>query len=119
MTATLYQRIGGYSSILQIATCLFEKHTANPIVKNRYINSDPDKVIRLVTEFMCSGFGGPELYTGKDMISAHKGINISEEEFNAVVDDVIAALEENSIEQSIKDEILVILWSLRREVIKL
>ena len=119
MTATLYQRIGGQSSIQQIATCLFENHTANPIVKNRYINSDPDKVIRLVTEFMCNGFGGPELYTGKDMISAHKGMNISEEEFNAVVDDVIAALEENSIEQSIKDEILVILWSLRREVIKL
>ncbi len=88
-------------------------------MKNRYVNSDPDKVIRLVTEFMCNGFGGPELYTGKDMTSAHKGMNISEEEFNAVVDDVIAALEENSIEQSIKDEILVILWSLRREVIKL
>ena len=119
MSDSLYERIGGPDTIKEIATSLFKNHTSNPTVNNRYVNSDPDEVIRLVTEFMCSGFGGPEEYTGKDMITAHTSMNISEEEFNAVVDDMMAALDENNIDQGIKDEILAILWSLRPEVIKL
>lgn len=116
---TLYTRLGGRPGIEAIASDIFENHTKNPTVKNRYVNSDPVEVKRLVTEMCCAGFGGPEEYTGKDMITAHTGMNINEIEFIAVVDDVLSALDMNNVAQREKDEILCILYSLKPEIIHL
>jgi len=59
-TPTLYDRLGKRPGIEAIATDIFNNHKSNPIVRNRYVNSDPATVIRLVTEMCCAGFGGPE-----------------------------------------------------------
>lgn len=117
--ATLYDRLGGRSRIEAICEDIFNNHVANPLIKTRYAASDPVKVKRLVTEMCCAGFGGPEQYTGKDMISAHRGMNINETEFIAVCDDVLAALEKNKVAKREKDEILCILYSLKNEVVHL
>ncbi len=117
--ATLYERLGKYEGINAIATDIFANHIKNPKVKTRYVNSDAHTVIRLVTEMCCAGFGGPETYTGKDMITAHTGMNINEEEFVAVCDDVLAALDKNNVGKREKDEVLCILYSLKEEVVHL
>jgi hemoglobin len=117
--ATLYERLGKRPGIEAIATDIFNNHVKNPKVKTRYANSDPANVIRLVTEMCCAGFGGPETYTGKDMITAHTGMNINEEEFIAVCDDVLAALDKNNVGKREKDEVLCILYSLKNEVVHL
>lgn len=116
---TLYQRLGGRPAIEAIASDIFDNHTKNPVVKNRYVNSNPAEVKRLVAEMCCAGFGGPEEYTGKDMISAHTGMNINDAEFNAVVDDVLSALDMNNVGQTEKDEILCILYSMKPEIVAL
>jgi len=116
---TLYTRLGGRPGIEAIASDIFDNHTKNPAVKNRYVNSDPVEVKRLVTEMCCAGFGGPEEYTGRDMITTHTGMNINEAEFIAVVDDVLDALDSNNVGQREKDEVLCILYSLKPEVVHL
>lgn len=116
---TLYERLGKRPGIEAIATDIFNNHKSNPIVRNRYVNSDPATVIRLVTEMCCAGFGGPETYTGRDMITAHTGMNINEAEFVAVCDDVLAALDKHSVGQKEKDEILCILYSLKNQIVHL
>jgi len=118
-TETLYARLGGRPAIEAIASDIFENHTNNPVVQNRYVNSDPVEVKRLVTEMCCAGFGGPEEYTGRDMITTHTGMNINETEFIAVVDDVLDALDKNSVGQKERDEILCILYSLKPEIVHL
>ncbi len=62
--------------------------------------------------------GGPETYTGKDMFNAHKGMNISEEEFLAVIEDVLNALQKHGIGQKEQDEVLAILFSTRKDIIR-
>lgn len=114
---TLYERLGKRPGIEQIASDIWDNHISNPIVKNRYVNSDPVKVKRLVTELCCAGFGGPETYTGKDMISSHTGMNINETEFIAVIDDVLKALDKNKAGKREKDEILCILYSMKPEIV--
>jgi hemoglobin len=117
--ATLYERLGKRPGIEAIATDIFNNHVKNPLINTRYANSDPANVIRLVTEMCCAGFGGPETYSGKDMISAHKGMNINAVEFVAVCDDVLAALDMHNVGKREKDEILCILYSLKNEVVHL
>ena len=115
--ASLYDRLGGRPGIEAIVANIWENHVSNPLVNKRYADSDPAEVKRLVTEMCCAGFGGPETYTGKDMITAHKGMNINDTEFVAVCDDVLKALDQNNVGQREKDEILCILYSLKNEVV--
>ena len=117
MSDSLYDRLGGHDSIAAVARTVFENHCKNPLIKTRYADSDPEHVIQRVTEFMCAGFGGTEQYTGEDMLTAHTGMNISETEFNTVVDDVLSALETHNVAQGEKDEILCALWSMRPEIV--
>lgn len=117
--ASLYERLGKRPGIEQIASDIWDNHISNPIVKNRYAASDPVNVKRLVTELCCAGFGGPEEYTGMDMISSHKGMNINEAEFIAVCDDVLKALDKNKAGQREKDEVLCILYSMKAEIVHL
>lgn len=118
-SATLYERLGRRPGIEAIVSDIWDNHIKNPIINNRYAASDPATVKRLVTELCCAGFGGPETYSGKDMISAHKGMNINEAEFIAVCDDVLKALDMNQAGQREKDEVLCILYSLKDQVVHL
>ena len=115
--ATLYQRLGGRPGIEAIVADIWDNHLSTPLVNTRGPASDPAEVKRLVTEMCCAGFGGPETYTGKDMITAHKGMNINDSEFVAVCDDVLKACDKNNVGQREKDEILCILYSLKNEVV--
>ncbi|MFK8068957.1 MAG: group 1 truncated hemoglobin [Gammaproteobacteria bacterium] len=117
MSESLYDRLGGHDPIAALAKTVFENHCKNPSIKTRYADSDPEEVVRKVTEFMCAGFGGTESYTGQDMLTAHTGMNISEAEFNAVVDDVMSALNTHSVGDVEKNEILCALWSMRPEIV--
>ena len=114
---SLYERLGGSAGVARITDDIWANHTNNPLIKQRYTNSNPENVKRLVREMLGAGTGGPETYTGKNMLDAHRSMNISDQEFNAVVDDVLAALTKNEVGQKEKDEILCILWSMKNEIV--
>jgi hemoglobin len=117
-TLSLYERLGRREGIARITRSLIENHMANPLVKSRYENSDMARVEQRVVEFFCAGAGGPETYSGKDMLATHRGMNISEQEFVTVVDDAMSALESNGIDPGTRNDVLAILWSLKGEVIR-
>ncbi len=117
--ASLYERLGRRSGIEGIVEVIWSNHTSNPTIKQRYVNSDPVKVKRLVTEMCCAGFGGPETYSGQEMKAAHKGMNINAEEFVAACDDVLDALGKCNVGKRERDEILAILYSLKSDVVHL
>lgn len=114
---SLYERLGGQSGIAAIVEDIWINHTSNPLIKQRYAASDPEKVKRLVREFFGAGIGGPETYTGQDMLSAHKGMNISDQEFNAVNDDVLKALDSNNVGPDERNEVLCILYSMKADIV--
>jgi hemoglobin len=116
---TLYDRLGGHDGISRITRELIKNHLANPLVKTRYENSeDLARVERRVVEFFCAGAGGPESYSGQDMLSTHRGMNISEQEFITVIDDAMDALTTCGVEVPVRNEVLAILWSLKGDVIR-
>lgn len=117
MSASLYERLGNAEGIASIVDNIWINHTSNPKIKQRYAQSDPENVKRLVREFFGAGIGGPETYTGQDMLTAHKGMNINDTEFVAVCDDVLKALDSNNIGQTEKDEVLCILYSMKAEIV--
>lgn len=118
-TATLYDRLGRHDGITRITRELIRNHLANPLVNIRYGQvKDMDRLERNVIDFFCAGAGGPETYGGKDMLTTHRGMNVSEQEFVTVVDDAMAALETCGVDAPTRNEVLAILWSLKGEVVR-
>ena len=116
-TTTLYERLGRQEGIARITRTLLDNHMANPLVNARYGQSDLKRVEQRSIEFFCAGSGGPQTYTGKDMLATHKGMNISEQEFVAIIDDVMVALETHEVDPASRNEVLSILWSFKGEVL--
>ncbi len=114
---SLFDRMGGAEIAHKVVADAWENHITNPIIKDRFVNSDPAYFKAKVYEIFAASTGGDVKYTGKDMKSTHAGMNINEMEFNAVIDDVLAALDKNGIAQQERNEVLAILWSVRGDVV--
>lgn len=117
MTDSLYERLGGTTGIENIANDLVDLHVANPTIAPRFVDSDPDVLKNAAATFFISGTGGPQVYEGKDMLAAHKGMNISASEFMAVLDDALEALAKNGIGQREQEEVLFVLYSMRSDIV--
>lgn len=118
MSASLYERLGATEGIKRIANDIIDNHLGNSRISKRFAESDVGKLKKGAADFIITGTGGPNVYEGKDMIGTHKGMNIGDDEFMAVVDDIMGALDSNEIAQREKEEVLFILYCLRGEVVK-
>jgi len=117
MTQSLFERLGAEPGIKAIASDLVDNHMNNPTISTRFAKTDVAGLKNAATTFITTGTGGPENYKGKDMLEAHKGMNISANEFMAVLDDAICALEKNNIGQREQEEMLYIMYSMRSQII--
>ena len=118
MGESLYERLGGTEGITSIASDVVDNHLSNPIIATRFANAKAsvDELKNAAATFFIAGTGGPDVYKGKDMLAAHKGMNISAAEFMAVLDDALAALEKNNIAQREQEEVLYALYSFRSQI---
>ena len=120
MTKPLYDRLGGEDGITQLVDGMIDAYLNDPVVKTRFENvKNLDHAKRMAVEYFCAGSGGPQTYTGLDMFARHTGMNISEQEFVAVVDDIMGAMDKNNLGEDEKKEILAFVWSVKGEVIRL
>ena len=93
----------------------------NPNVSARFLpyRDQPElleKIKQHTCEFFAMGAGGPEVYSGRDMVSTHQGMNISEEEYMHVIDDILMVLGKHGMDDQTQKDVLAILWSLKGEI---
>jgi hemoglobin len=118
-STTLYERLGRNAGITRIVNDVVDAHLANPLVATRYrAVKDIDRVRNMAIEFFCAGSGGPEPYSGRDMLTTHKGMNISEQEYMAVMDDILETLQKHGVDTGTQGEVTAILYSLRGEILR-
>ncbi|GAA4430677.1 group 1 truncated hemoglobin [Pontibacter saemangeumensis] len=116
---SLYERLGGEPGVKKIVNDVLDKNLSNPLIGHHFRHVDMNKLKQLVFEFFSMGTGGPHTYTGRDMRTAHTGLNISENDFTEANNDTLLALEENGVGQAEIDEVIAILNSLKGEVVRL
>jgi hemoglobin len=117
--ASLYERLGRFDGITRIVHDVMANHLANPAIRTRFeAAKDLDHAKRMAVEFFCAGCGGPEAYTGRDLVAAHKGMNISEQEYMAAMDDILAALQKNDIDPATQGEVTAVLYSMKGQVLR-
>ncbi len=121
-TKSLFDRLGGSSGIEGIVDEVASRHLENPVINARFrpFLEQPQKLQELkvhLARFLEMGSGGPPRYTGRDMKSAHKGMNISAAEYMAATDDIVAALAKVGVDEQTRKDVLAIVWSLKGDII--
>lgn len=119
MADTLYDRLGGAERIAAIVEDAIDRHAVNPVLAPRFRSKDLPRLKRLGTQFFCAGIGGPEAYEGRDLRTAHAGMNVSEQEYLATMDDIVAALQAHDVAPAETNEVVAILYALKTEVLRL
>ena len=114
MSASLFDRLGGQDGITRLATDIVDNHYRNPLIRTRFEQIKD----RAAVEFLCAGSGGPQAYTGRDMLTTHKGMNISEQELVAAIDDIVTAMGKNQLDAAVQNEVVAILYSLKGDVLR-
>jgi hemoglobin len=86
-------------------------------INARFANMDIPRLKRLLVEQICAGTGGPCTYTGRDMKTTHASMNITEAEFNALVEDLLKALDRFNVPAREKDELSGILGPMKKDIV--
>jgi hemoglobin len=115
---SLFERLGGTEGIEAIASDVVDRHLVNPIIKPYFAKvEDVDALKSLVADFFNMGTGGPAQYQGRDMRSAHLGMNLNERDLVSAIDDVLAVLDSREIAPSARAEVLTILYTFKEEIL--
>lgn len=114
---SLYQRLGGKDAIAAVVAEFVGNVAADTRINARFANTDIPRLKVLLTEQICQGSGGPCTYTGRDMKTTHRGMAISDAEFNALVEDLVKALNTFKVAQREQDELLGILGPMKPDVV--
>ena len=119
--ATLFDRLGGRDGITRVVNRVMANHLANPLVQSRFEHAEQsrEQMTHHAIEFFCTGLSGVETYEGRPLPEAHAGMNISEQEFVAVLDDILAALSAESVGELEQAEVLKILYGMKPEIVRL
>jgi hemoglobin len=119
---TLFERLGGTEGITSLVDEVVEAHMNNPAISARFLpyTEQPEKLATIkkhTIDFFVMGSGGPQNYSGRDMPTTHKGMNISPAEYMHTVDDIMSVLEKRNTDEESKKDVLAILWSLKDMII--
>lgn len=119
--STLYEKLGGAGTIAKMVDEIVEAHLNNPVINARFLPylEQPEHVAVVkqhLCEFLGAGSGGPEQYTGRSMADSHRGMNISEAEYMAAMDDILMVLGNNGIDEEARKDVLAISYSLKGEI---
>src|ERR1043166_4006996 len=98
--ATLYARLGGYDAIAAVANDLLPRLMADAQLGRFWHHPGGDGVRRekqVLIDFLCWSAGGPLYYTGRDMVTTHRGMRISESDWAVFLTHVKATLEKFAV----------------------
>jgi truncated hemoglobin YjbI len=122
-TVTLYERLGGAAGIRALVDGIVDAHLCNPVIEARFrpYLDRPERVAEIkrhTCAFLSEGSGGPDTYRGRSMAEAHRGMGISDAEYDAAAGDILATLARHGHGAATQAEVGAMLAALRDEIVE-
>ena len=120
-TKTLYQRLGGYDVIAGIVDEFIAQLREDPAFKRFGGGRSMDSLKRtrqLVVDQICNLSGGPCIYIGRDMKTAHKGLGITEAEWDSSIKKFQVALDKFKVAQPEQQDFLEMIGKLKSDIVE-
>jgi hemoglobin len=115
---SLYQRLGGRDVIDAFVATFVVNVGRDPRIQLRFLFTDLDGLQQHLSAQICEASGGPCKYTGKPMKSGHAGMHVQNAEFDAMAEDLVAALKSHGVGATEQKELLAVIGSMRPEIVE-
>ena len=113
----LYDRLGGKDAITAVVDELVANVAADARINAMFANADIKALKIKLVDQICEATGGPCKYTGKNMKDTHTGMGIKDADFDALVEDLVKALDKFQVGAQEKDELLAALGGMRGDIV--
>lgn len=115
---SLYRDLGAMPGITRIVEGMLLNIARDERIVERFRRIDIQRLRNKLIEQFCAEAGGPCVYTADSMAESHKGQNVSRSDFNALVEDLIAAMDKQGISVPVQNRLIARLAPMRGEVIE-
>jgi len=114
---SLYDRLGGKPAITAVVDDFIGNVAGDTRINKRFATADIPRLKRMLVDQICEASGGPCKYTGASMKDAHKGMKITDAEFNALVEDLVKSLDKFKVPAQEKGELLTALGGMKGDIV--
>jgi hemoglobin len=115
---SLYDRLGGTDAITAVVRAVVDRELKDDRIDQKFARTNTDRLVKEFVDQICQATGGPCTYTGRGMTEAHHSMGVTDGEFKAFVEDVVAVLDDFKVGKAEQDELLNILAPLRGEIVE-
>jgi len=118
---SLYERLGGYDAISAVVDDFANQLFEDPKLQTFFGGMSLDSRKRFKqhnVELVCGATGGPCPYLGRDMETAHRGLHVSEQDFNLVGGHLVQTLDKLKVPKTEREELLTIVERLRPAIVE-
>lgn len=114
---TLYQRLGGTEGIAAVVDDFVDNVRADPRINKRFEGVDLNHTKAMLTDLVCQASGGPCKYTGRSVKDIHRGMDISDTEFDDMMSDMSKTLDKFKLPPRERTDVMNLLMSMRGDVV--
>ena len=120
---SLYDSLGGKTAITAVVDAFVANCAGDKRINVFFasVASDAKRLAKFKTNLVdqiCEAAGGPCKYTGKAMKEAHAGMGVSSADFNALVEDLVAALDKFNVAEADKKTLLGVLGPMKADIVE-
>ncbi len=116
---SLYDRLGGIEAIRAVVDAFVARCASDERINPKFERSDIPRLKEMLVDQVCEATGGPCTYTGRDMKETHDGMGVTAGEFDALVGNLVATLDEISVPRAEQDELLGLLAPMREDIVEI
>jgi hemoglobin len=101
--------LGGYDALAAVPDDFITRLATDPSLAKFFtgLNDESKKRVRQhVIDFLCNATGGPCLYLGQDMKTAHKGVHITDAEWNTSAQHLVDTLNKFKVAKPQQDAVM-------------
>lgn len=115
---SLYDRLGGKGAITAVVETFVGNVGGDTRINGFFAGTDLGKLKMHLVNQICEASGGPCKYTGRTMKQTHAGMGVDEAAFNALVEDLVKALDHHKVGKTEKDQLLGILGPMKSDIVE-
>ena len=116
--ATLYASLGGEPAVKAVVKDFVEEEVAKDDRINAFFkNADIPGLEQKLYEQICAASGGGCTYTGKDMKTAHQGMNVKAADFDALVEDLVKSFKKFNVKDADQQALLGVLGPMKSDIV--
>jgi hemoglobin len=117
---SLYHRLGGYDALAAVTDDFIHRLATDPKLHKFFVGVSQEhagRIRQLVLDQLCGATGGPCVYIGREMKEVHRGLNITDDDWQSAITDLTGTLDKFHVKEPERGEVFGLMAKLKPEIV--